>query len=100
LKQRAFKEKKVIDDAQKLAKKVNELQLKILAKTGGGNKLFGSISNADLAEALTKEGIEIEKKFITVPGGTIKRLGHYEATVRFHREVLATASFDVIEEKA
>ncbi len=100
LKQRAFKEKKQIEDAQQIASKLNGLEIKIGAKSGAGDKLFGSISNADVVEALAKEGIKIEKKFVTVPGGTIKRLGQYEATVRFHREVVANAAFEIIAQKA
>jgi len=96
LKQRAFKEKKEVEDAEKIAKKITGLEIKIAAKAGSGDKLFGSISNADVSEALAKEGIEIEKKFITIPGGTIKRLGQYEASVRLHRAVITAVSFDVI----
>ncbi|GGX26434.1 50S ribosomal protein L9 [Aquimarina muelleri] len=96
LKQRAFKEKKEIEDAQKIADKLGALEIKISAKVGSGDKLFGSISNSDVAQAFTKQGVEIEKKFITVPGGTIKRLGQYEASVRLHREVIAPVSFEVI----
>lgn len=98
LKQRAHKEKKMIDDAQKQANKLNGLEIKIAAKTGEGDKLFGSVSNADLTEALAKEGVEIDKKFITIAGGLIKRTGKYEATIRFHRDVVATLSFDVVAE--
>ncbi|GAA4279024.1 50S ribosomal protein L9 [Aquimarina mytili] len=96
LKQRAFKEKKEIEDAQKVAKKLEGFEIKISAKVGTGDKLFGSVSNADVAEAFAKEGVEIEKKFITVPGGTIKRLGQYEASVRLHREVIAPISFEIV----
>ncbi len=96
LKQRAFKEKKEIEDAQKIAKKLGGFEIKISAKVGSGDKLFGSISNADVAEAFAKEGVEIEKKFITVPGGTIKRLGQYEASVRLHREVIAPVAFEIV----
>lgn len=96
LKQRAFKEKKIIDEAQKVAKQIEDLELKITAKAGAGDKLFGSISNADVSEALKKENIDVEKKFITVAGGTIKRLGPYEASVRLHREVIASLPFEVI----
>ncbi|MEW7291721.1 50S ribosomal protein L9 [Aquimarina sp. 2304DJ70-9] len=96
LKQRGFKEKKEIEDAQKVAKKLGALEIKISAKVGSGDKLFGSISNADVAEAFAKGGVEIEKKFITVPGGTIKRLGQYEASVRLHREVKAPVSFEIV----
>jgi large subunit ribosomal protein L9 len=98
LKQRAYKEQKIVDDAKTEAAKLDGVELRIPAKTGEGNKLFGSVTNADVAAALEKEGIEIEKKFISVAGGTIKRLGQYEATIRFHREVTVNFAFDVIEE--
>ena len=99
LKQRAYKEKKQIEDAQALASKLNALEVKISVKSGAAGKLFGSVSSIDLADAFGKEGIAIEKKFINIPGGTIKRLGQYEATVRFHREVVVTKSFDVVAQK-
>jgi len=98
LKQRAFKEQKNIEEAKKQAAKLNGLELKLTAKAGGGDKMFGSITDADLAEALAKEGVELEKKFITIAGGNIKRLGQYEATLRFHREVISTFTFDVVAE--
>ncbi len=63
------------------------MELKMAVKTGEGDKLFGSVTTADLSDALAKEGVEIDKKFITIAGGNIKRLGQYEATIRFHREV-------------
>jgi len=98
LKQRAYKEQKHIDEAKKQAEKLNNVEIKLTAKAGAGDKLFGSITNADLAEALAKEGIEIDKKFINIAGGNIKRLGQYEATLRFHREVVTTYNFDVVAE--
>lgn len=98
LKQRAFKEQKLVDDAKKLAAKLSDLEIKIAAKAGEGDKLFGSVSNADVAVALENEGISLEKKYITVPGGLIKRIGQYEAAVRFHRDVVATLPFTVVAE--
>ena len=98
LKQRAFKEKKIINDAQVEADKLNELENKITAKTGEGDKLFGSITNVNLAEAFEKEGISIDKKFISIAGGAVKRTGNYEATIRFHRDVIVNFAFDVIAE--
>ena len=65
-------------------------------KAGEGDKLFGSVTTADLSDALAKEGIEVDKKFITIAGGNIKRLGLYEATIRFHREVQTVFSFEVV----
>lgn len=98
LKQRAHKEEKVIEEAKKEASKLDDLDLKITAKTGAGDKLFGSITDANLSEALADKGVEIDKKFISIFGGNIKRLGQYEAKIRFHREVVVDFTFDVIAE--
>ncbi|MBS9774182.1 MAG: 50S ribosomal protein L9 [Tenacibaculum sp.] len=99
LKQRAFKEAKLIDDAKKVAETIKGYEIKITSKVGSGDKLFGSVNNSDVAEALAKAGTEIDKKFVKVTGGNIKRLGKYNATVRLHREVLADVVFEIIAEK-
>lgn len=99
LKQRAYKEKSVIENAQKEADALSKLvEFKITAKTGEADKLFGSVTNADLAAALENEGVSIDKKYIAIAGGAIKRTGQYEATIRFHREVIETFTFDVVAE--
>ena len=98
LKQRAFKEKKIVDDAKEEAEKLTGLEIKISSKAGNDNKLFGSVSNAHLSEALEKEGVEIDKKYISIAGGLIKRTGQYEATIRFHREVIEKLTFEVVAE--
>ncbi|WP_296381748.1 50S ribosomal protein L9 [Winogradskyella sp.] len=98
LKQRAFKEKKIIDEAKSVAEALAGLEVKIASKVGAGNKLFGSVNNIDLAAALQKEGQEIDKKFINVIGGSVKRLGKYDAVIRLHREVTVDLSFEVVAE--
>jgi len=98
LKQRAYKEAKVIEEANKKAEAIKGYEISIAAKTGTGDKLFGSVNNADLADAIAKAGTEIDKKFIMVAGGTVKRLGKYEATIRLHREVIVDIFFDVVPE--
>tara|TARA_Y100000780_G_scaffold19307_1_gene16421 strand:+ start:292 stop:741 length:450 start_codon:yes stop_codon:yes gene_type:complete len=98
LKQRAFKEKKVVDAANAQAAKLEGLEIKLTAKAGEADKLFGSITDADLSDALAKEGVEIDKKYITIAGGNIKRLGQYEASLRFHRDVVKNFTFDVVAE--
>lgn len=98
LKQRAFKEKKIIDEAKVQADKLAALEIRITAKTGEADKLFGSVTNADLAEYMEKEGISIDKKFIVIAGGVVKRAGQYEASVRFHRDVISTINFEVVPE--
>ena len=62
IKQREFKEKKEIDEANKLAKKLAKLEIKIGAKSGTGGKLFGSISNSDLNSELSSSGFDFDKK--------------------------------------
>ncbi|MEZ4796591.1 MAG: 50S ribosomal protein L9 [Flavobacteriaceae bacterium] len=100
LKQRAFKEKKIIDDANKTAEAIKVLDIKLTAKAtegaSAGDKLFGSVTKADLAEALEKEGHTVDKKFINITGGNIKRLGQYNAVIRLHREVTVEIPFEVI----
>ena len=98
LKQRAFKEKKIIEDANKLADAIKSFEIKIKAKVGTGDKLFGSVNNINLADAIEKEGHTIDRKFITISGGNIKRLGKYTAKVRLHREVSIDLPFEIIPE--
>ncbi|MFY0631018.1 MAG: 50S ribosomal protein L9 [Flavobacteriaceae bacterium] len=99
LKQRAFKEAKLVEDANKLAETVKGLEIKITSKVGSGDKLFGSVNNINVAEAIAKAGTEIDKKFIKVIGGSVKRLGKYNASVRLHRDVVAEITFEVVAEK-
>ncbi len=98
LKQRAFKEEKLIKDATKVADAIKEMEIKIAAKTADGTKLFGSVNNGNVADALAKEGQEIDKKYIKVEGGNIKRLGKYKTTIRLHREVIVELPIEIVAE--
>ena len=98
LKQRAFKEAKLVEEATATATAIKGLELKLTSKVGQGTKLFGSISNIDVAEALSKAGHNIEKKFIKIAGGSIKRTGKYTAAVRLHRTVSADVNFEIVAE--
>lgn len=98
LKQRSYKEEKVIKDAREQAGALQALEIKIPAKVSAGDKLFGSVTDADLEAALRKEEIEIDKKYISIKGGTIKRAGKYTATIRLHREVTVEFPFEVTPE--
>lgn len=97
LKQKAHKEAKVVADAKSLAEALKALDIKITAKAGG-EKLFGSVTNADLAEVLVKNGHSIDRKFIT--SGIVKRTGKYSATVRLHREVVIELPYEIVAEQA
>lgn len=96
LKQRAHKEAKVVNDAKATAEALKALDIKISAKAGG-EKLFGSITNIDLAEALAAQGQEIDRKFIT--SGVVKRTGKYSASVRLHRDVVVDLPYEIVAEK-
>ena len=97
LKQKAHKEAKIIGDAKALAETLKALEIKIAAKAGG-EKLFGSITNSDIAEALEKAGHVIDRKFIT--SGIVKRTGKYSATIRLHRDVVIDLPYEIVAEKA
>jgi large subunit ribosomal protein L9 len=96
LKQRAHKEAKVVADAKALAETLKALEIKLSAKAGG-EKLFGSITNIDIAEALEKSGNAIDRKFIT--SGIVKRTGKYSASIRLHRDVIVDLPYEIIAEK-
>ena len=99
LRQKAHKEKQAIEEAQQVAEALKGLEVKIPAKVGEANKLFGSVTNIDLSAALEKEGHAIDRKFIGIKGGSIKRTGPYEAEIRLHREVKLDFEFEVVPEK-
>jgi large subunit ribosomal protein L9 len=99
LRQRAFKEKSIVDQASKKAEKIKALKIKLSSKVGSEDKLFGSVTNSDLADAIGKKIPDIEKKHITLPGRTIKRLGKYVAKIRIHRDVSFEFPFEVVPEE-
>ncbi|NJB82576.1 50S ribosomal protein L9 [Wenyingzhuangia aestuarii] len=98
LKQRAYKEAKIVEEANATAEAIKGLEIKLTSKVGQGTKLFGSISNVDVAEALNKAGHSIERKFIKIAGGVIKRTGKYNAAIRLHRTVTVDLEFEIIGE--
>ncbi len=98
LRQRAHKDAKIIADAQALAARLNEVTITIAAKTAeDGQKIYGSVTNAQIAEELSKLGYDIDRKTISVE--TIKALGEYEVSVKLHKEVKATVKLTVTAEE-
>ena len=95
IRQRAHKEAKLLADAQALAEKIENLPLTLTAKAEE-ERIFGSITSADLAAALAEKGVEVDRKAIEVDA--VKTLGEYVATVKLHREVKATVHFSVVAE--
>jgi large subunit ribosomal protein L9 len=89
-------EAKLVAEANAKVDQLKNTPLVIETKVGAANKLFGSINNANLSEELSKKGISIDRKFIKIPGNTIKTAGKYEAIVRLHRDVEYTYAFEII----
>ncbi len=98
LKQRKHKEAKEIENANKTAADLAKVEMKIFTKVGKGNKLFGSINNANISEELAKLGHHVDRKYIQIQGGTVKATGPYSAQIRLHREVVVSFDFEVIAE--
>ena len=100
LKQKAFKEKKIIKEAESLGKKLLEIEIKISSKVSSGDRLFGSVTSNDLSSAFESKGESIDKLLISIPGRSIKRTGKYEASIRLHRSVIIQYPFEVVPAKA
>ena len=98
LRQRAHKEAKIVEAAKALATKLTGMALKIGAKVGDSGKIFGSVNTIQLAEAISKLGVEVDRKDISIVNEPIKEVGTYEATVKFHKDVVETISFEVVGE--
>ena len=98
LEARKEEEAKLIAAATEIVEKLKKTKVTIAAKVGTGDKLFGSINNANLAEELAKAGIAVDKKYIRIPGNTIKRTGKFAALIRLHRNVEYNYEFDVVSD--
>ncbi|MBO6006196.1 MAG: 50S ribosomal protein L9 [Paludibacteraceae bacterium] len=97
LKQRAHKLAKIKADAEAEAAKLNGVKVTVAAKASEGGKIFGSITTAQIAEQLEKQGFNIDRKLISL-AAAIKELGSYKATVRLHKEVAVEIDLDVVAE--
>lgn len=91
------KAKKIKNEAQDLAGKISNMTLVIKAKAGEEGKLFGSVTTMDIAEQLKNEGLEIDKKRISLDEA-IKRIGTYPVKIKIHPEIVAEVSVQVVEE--
>ena len=76
-----------LSGAEKRAKQLEGFKLELTAKAGTEGKLFGSVGTADIAEALTKAGIAIERSEVRLPGGPIRLIGEHTVKVHLHTDV-------------
>ena len=98
LRQQAHKLAALKTEAEKKAEALNNVALEIVAKVAVTGHLYGSVNAATVAEELGKKGIEVDRKIITMRD--IKKVGDYEATVHFHKEVEVKIPVKVIAENA
>ena len=98
IRQQSHKALKALEDAKALAEKMSGVSVKIGAKAGESGKIFGSVNNIQVAEALTAAGYEVERKNIDLGTDTIRDLGSYTAKVKLHKEVVAEIAFEVVAE--
>jgi large subunit ribosomal protein L9 len=97
LKQRAHKDNKLKKEAEDSLAKLTKKIFTVPAKVGESGKIFGSVSNIQLADALSNEGFKIERKNITLLTNNIKSVGKYEAEIKLHKEVSGKITFEVVE---
>jgi len=96
LKQRAFKEEKIVKEAKSFGDKLMKIEMKLVSKVSSGDKLFGSVTSQDIVAFFESKGQTVDKKFINIPGRSIKRTGKYEAGIRLHRDVSIQFPFEII----
>ena len=85
--------------AQEKASRLDGLTLQIAQKAGVDGKLFGSVTNFDIAEALAKQGFEVSKAAIRMPQGPLKTVGEHPLKVALHTDVVVTVTVAVIPEQ-
>jgi len=78
---------------------IQELNINITAKSGAEGKLFGSIGNVDIADAVTAAGVTLAKREVRLPDGPIRVAGDYEITLHLHADVDATLKVTVIADE-
>ncbi len=99
---RAELEKKAneqLASAQERGTKLEGLKIDIAQKAGVDGRLFGSVTNADIAESLGKQGIEVKKAEIRMPQGPLKHVGEFPITIQLHSDVLAHITVHVVAEQ-
>lgn len=98
IRQRAHKEAKLRADAEALAAKLAAASVKIAVKVSESGRIYGSVTAAQVSEALAAAGIEVDKKDVTV-AADIKELGTYEASVKCYKDIKGTVKVEVVADE-
>jgi large subunit ribosomal protein L9 len=97
MRQSAHKQEKIKNEALEIAKKLEGVTISLGAKTSTTGKIFGSVNNIQIAEALTAQGFEIDRKVISIKDA-VKEIGKYTASIKLHKEVKVEIEFEVVSE--
>jgi large subunit ribosomal protein L9 len=87
-------------EAQALGEKLSAITLKLTQKAGVDGRLFGSVTNHDVAEELAKQGYEVSKSQVRMPNGPLKMVGDYTVQVHLHTDVTVDLNVSVLGETA
>ena len=94
IRQREFKLEKIKKDATEMAAKLDGIEITISAKAGASGKIFGSVTNLQIANALKEKGYDVDRRVIAVDD--IKNIGSYTADINLFKEVKATVKLEVV----
>ncbi|MBM3418378.1 MAG: 50S ribosomal protein L9 [Bacteroidetes bacterium] len=98
MRQKSHKESKLVSEAQELAARLAASSISIATKAGDNGKIFGSVNTVQLAEALRKEGFDIDRKSLKIKDEPIKEIGTFEAEANLFKGVKQTFNFEVVSE--
>ncbi|MBS7290263.1 MAG: 50S ribosomal protein L9 [Bacteroidales bacterium] len=98
IRQRAHKEAKNVAEAQAYAAKIASSLVKVNVKVNESGKIYGSVTPAQITEALVAAGFEVEKKNVSIVSENIETVGTYDAKVKCYKGVFADLKFEVIAE--
>ena len=99
LRQRAHKEAKLRADAEALAAKLEGMQVTVATKVSATGKIFGSVNNIQVAEALAAKGFEMDRRNITIVGEEkLQEVGLYDAVVKCYKDIKANIKVEVVAE--
>ena len=89
----------ILAAAQAQAAKLEGVSVQVARKAGDDGRLFGSVGNVDIADALKAQGIEIEKSMVRLPEGPFKQVGDNQVEIALHHDVVATITVSVVGEQ-
>jgi len=85
--------------AQEKASKLDGLMVQVTQKAGVDGKLFGSVTNVDISDALKGQGVEVPKAMIRMPQGPLKQVGDYPIKIALHADIVVTVTVSVLGEQ-